>query len=103
MRVEKSDFAVIEAKVLTMQMNTDFWDARQFQPDFPLSMFLAISGFVLPVRASQKPVICGVRLPRAPINSFHEQEFIASEQKTIDFERGCEIDVGEVNRMVNWE
>jgi hypothetical protein len=45
----------------------------------------------------------GVRLPRAIINSLHEQEFIASEQKTIDFERGCEIGVVEVNRMVNWE
>lgn len=46
----KSDFAVIEAESLTIEMEKDFWDVRQFQHMCPLSTCLAVLGFVLPVR-----------------------------------------------------
>ncbi|MCP4369274.1 MAG: hypothetical protein GY797_14335, partial [Deltaproteobacteria bacterium] len=46
MRVEEPDFAVIEAKVLTMRLQRDFGDARQFQLGFPLSTPCGGSGLV---------------------------------------------------------
>ncbi len=50
----QDDRGTCDDDALTMPMQKDFLDARQFQRLFPLSTFLAVLGFVLPVRGVPK-------------------------------------------------
>ncbi len=48
-----ANFTLIEAESLTMPMQKDFWDARQFQHCSRFQRFLLL-GFVLPVKGVPK-------------------------------------------------